>query len=169
MTRRTFTFAGTSFVRVGAIRPERDGRGELIEVRPEPTEESSLHRYGEGPFCRFRIARESHWRRGGVYAVTCGDAVRYIGKCQDLAAIWNCLGRISPSAVRQEGGQQTHCRINALILKEIKQAVEVILWFHAVEHDVDRGLLKNRSVDALNPPWNLTLSASPIRSLYQMH
>ena len=151
-------FAGYPFERVGAIQLERDRWGVLIEERPGPPRNAPLHRYGEGPFCRFRIAQERQWWRGGVYVLTCGGTVRYVGTCENLSTIWNSVGRISPSA-RYKGGQQTHCRINALILNEGKQEREVALWFHAVEGDTGRKARKIRLVDTLNPPWN---RSSPI-------
>ncbi len=155
------SFAEYAFERVGVIQPERDGRGALIEERPESPANLLLHKYGEGPFCRFRIAREDRWRRSGIYVITCGDTVHYVGECQNLAIIWNFVGRITPSAVRYKGGQQTHCRINALILDEARQGVEVILWFHAVEDDIGRSAGKSRLVDALNPSWNRTSTSFP--------
>ena len=157
-------FADYSFTRVGAIRPEHDSRGALIEERPESSRNLLLHRYGRGPFCRFRIAQEGRWRRSGVYVLTCGHGVRYVGTCKNLATIWNFVGRITRSAVRYEGGQQTHCRINSLILSEVKQEAEPVLWFRAVHDDRARRALKTLLVAALNPPWNLTSTVLP-RSL----
>ena len=151
------SFAGYSFESVGPIQPKRDvGRGALIEVRPEPSPDVPLHRYGEGPFCRFRVAQDAHWRRGGVYVLTYGDSVGYVGKSEKLARVWYFVGQISPSAVRYKGGQQTHCRINTLILNEATRSTETALWFHAVEDGMRRGELKKRLVAALKPPWNLT-------------
>ena len=150
------SFAEYSFKRVGAIQPERDGRGALIEERPESPPNVPLHKHGEGLFCRFRIAQEDRWRRGGVYALTYGDAVGYVGESQSLATVWNFVGRITPSAVRYRGGQQTYCRINTLILNEAKQATEITLWFHAVEDGMHRRELKARLIAALNPSWNRT-------------
>ena len=152
-------FAGYTFESLGTIQPERDGRGALIEEHPRSTQDQPLHKHGHGPFCRFRIAQEHHWRRSGIYVLTCSGNVRYVGECKNLAKIWNSVGRIRPSAVRQ-GGQQTHCRINALILNEAKHGAEVILWFHAVD-DVEHSARKARLVANLNPPWNRTSPRSP--------
>ena len=154
-------FAGYAFKRVGAIQPERNGRGALVEERPDSPTGLPLHKYGEGPFCRFRIAREGRWRHAGIYLLTCGDTVRYVGQCENLTMIWNSVGRIARSAVRRKGGQQTHCRINALILNEAKRKAEVVLWFHAIAEDVGRRTLKARLVAGLNPLWNLTATGFP--------
>ena len=64
---------GHAFERVGAIQPERDRSGAIIESRPAPHE--SLHKYGKGPLTGYylpSIARavDSRLRwddgRGGV-------------------------------------------------------------------------------------------------------
>ena len=160
-------FAGYAFQRVGAIRPNRDGRGVLIEHRPSPPNNSALHKYGSGPFCRFKIAQESSWQRSGVYVVTCGDTVRYVGESKNLSMIWNSVGGLTSSAVR-EGGRQTHSRINNLILNEAKRGVEIVLWFHAVSNSTQRKACKAQVAAALNPTWNLTspriLRSSPSKT-----
>ena len=153
-------FDGYSFERVGTICPDRDGGGALIEERPPLPRDAPLHRYGKGPFCRFRIAQSERWQRSGVYILTCGDAVRYIGQCKSLAKILYQVGSIPPSAVGAKG-QPTHCRINSSILNEAKRGVEVVLWFHAGEDNELRGALKSRLVKTLNPPWTLTLPSPP--------
>ena len=151
-------FAGQTFECVGPIRPERDSGGALIESRPESAPSASLHRYGKGPFCRFRIAQESRWQRGGVHVITCDNDVRYVGESRNLAQIWNFGGRISPSAVLQDGGRQTHCRINNLILTEAKQGTKIVVWFHSIENHAVRKERKAQLISALAPPWNLTRS-----------
>jgi len=161
-------FTGYAFERVGAIHPDRDIRGALIEHRPSPPNNSPLHKYGNGPFCRFRIAQEGRWRQSGVYVVTSGDAARYVGECKNLATIWNYVGGIKPAAVQHKGGQQTHCRINNLILNMAMQGVETVLWFRPVRDDTQRRECKAQVAAALNPTWNLTstrnLSTSPLKT-----
>ena len=154
-------FAGYVFERVGTIHPKRDVRGLPVEERPRSPNNSPPHKYGSGPFCRFHIAQEGRWRSSGVYVLTCGDTVRYVGECKNLAMIWNFVGGITPSAVRYKGGQQTHCRINNLILNEARERVEIVLWFHAVWDNADRKTCKAQVVNALNPTWNLTSTRIP--------
>ena len=72
----------TTFERVGAIDPERDGSGRIIEVRPQTNQ--PLHKYGGGPFCRFRIAQGSNWQQSGVYVLTLNGVAHYIGECKNL-------------------------------------------------------------------------------------
>lgn len=148
-------FAGIPFVRVGIICPERDAHGRVVEITIPLTSDTPFHRYGRGPFCQFRIAQEGQWRKGGVYIVAGGDVARYVGGCANLAAIWNQVGRISPSAVQKKGGQQTHCRINTAIFNEISQVREISLWFHPVDDRAKRRVAKTQLTSDLNPPWNL--------------
>ena len=74
------SFAGLSFSYVGPLRPERDERGEVIEELPQSRYRNQrnlpLHRYGKGPFWRFRVARG--WRSSGVYVLTGGDEALYV-------------------------------------------------------------------------------------------
>ena len=151
-------FAGHTFKRVQEIQPERDSSGEPVEYRPECIDDAPLHRYGQGPFCRFSVAQGRSWRTGGVFVITCDDAARSIGETVNLARFWNFRSEITASAVRQKGGQQTHCRINSLILSEAKRRADIVLWFHPVENAAVRKELRARLIAALNPPWNLTSS-----------
>ena len=152
-------FAGHTFKRVGDVQLERDRSGEPVECRPETMPNDLLHRYGQGPFCRFSVAQERSWqRRSGVFVVTCNEAVRSVGETVNLARFWKFRCSITRSAVLQKGGQQTHCRINSLILDEAKRGAEIVLWFHSVECAAGRKKLKERLKAALNPPWDLTLS-----------
>ena len=154
-------FAGYVFERVGTIHPKRDVRGLPVEERPRSPNNSPPHKYGSGPFCRFHIAQEGRWRHSGVYVITCGDTVRYVGECKNLAMICNYVGGITPSAVKYKGGQQTHCRINNLILDEAKRGVETVLWFHTVWDSAHRKARKGQVATALNPTWNLTSTRKP--------
>ena len=53
-----------------------DRRGEVVGELPQSKFRNErnlrLHKYGRGPFCRFRVAQG--WQRGGVYILTNGDA-----------------------------------------------------------------------------------------------
>ena len=55
------TFSGLEFERIGEIEPERDKSGNYAELMPQSrfvhAGSTRLHAYGDGPFCRFRIAR----------------------------------------------------------------------------------------------------------------
>ncbi len=152
------SFGGRVFQDVGAIEPERDGRGEVIAYMPQsryPNQGSlSLHSYGKGPFCRFSIAQD--WQRGGVYVLAdAGGSPLYVGECKDLKNQWGSggFGLISPANC-YKGGQQTHCRINNWIYEGVRAGAKFKLWFRAVRNDADRAGLKKKLLFELNPPWN---------------
>ena len=151
-------FALHTFERAGDIQPERHRSGEPVECRPESMSNIPMHRYGQGPFCRFSVAQGQQWRISGVFIITCDDVARSVGETVNLARFWYHRGCITPAAVRQQGGQQTHCRINTLILGEAKQGTDIVLWFHSVEDATARKELKARLISALRPPWDLTSS-----------
>ena len=148
--------ATSNFERVGTVEPERDHSGAFVEVRPQTNQ--PLHKYGGGPFCRFRIAQEAQWQRSGVYVLTCRGQAHYVGECKNLAMIWHSIGGITASAIGRHG-RETHCRLNALILDESKEGSELILWFQAVEEADARSALKAELIKSRNPAWNL-----PVRS-----
>ena len=154
------SFAGYTFERAGRIRPECDDGGEVIEELPQSRYANKgnlpLHKYGDGPFCRFRIAQEDRWRRRGVYVLTNDDGPLYVGECKDLEARWGTrgYGSISPRNC-YKGGQQTNCRINNLIYRGTMYGAAFDLWFHSVEsHKQSRKAVESKLVVALNPPWN---------------
>ena len=154
------SFAGYSFESVGPIQPARDESGEVIGELPQPRYRNEnnlpLNNYGEGPFCRFRVARG--WQSSGTYILVNGDVPLYVGECQNLEDRWgpNGYGGISPRNCFK-GGQETNCRVNNLIYKETKSGAGFDLWFHPVEGDKHaRLVIENELIAALNPPWNLT-------------
>ena len=152
------TVAGHSFVFVGSIRPERDERGEVIGDLPQSRYRNErnlpLNRYGEGPFCRFRVALG--WQQSGVYVLMAGGNPLYVGECQNLEDRWGPRGYgcISPRNC-YKGGQETNCRINNLIYWETKSDAEFELLFHPVEgNEHTRRDVESELVSALKPPWN---------------
>ena len=147
-------FAGHTFKCVGQIQPERDRSGEPIKYSSGAMPDVPLNNYGQGPFCQFSVAKGPSWRLSGVFVVTCDEAVRSVGETVNLARFWNLRGRITPAAVRKQGGQQTHCRINSLILDEAKRGADIVLWFRCVHHDTERKGLKKQLLNALDPPWD---------------
>ena len=151
-------FAGLPFSCVEPIRPERDERGEVIEESPQSRYRNPknlpLHRYGEGPFCRFRIARS--WRSSGVYILMNGSEPLYVGECQNLEERWGTTGygKMSPRAC-YKGGQETNCRINNLIYRETKTGTGLDLWFHPTYGSKEeRQKVESKLIAALRPRWN---------------
>ncbi len=142
-----------TFAHVCQIIPTRNPNGSIQEVMPQDrysnTNNIGLHRYGQGPFCSFRIP--NNLPLCGVYVITVNDMVVYIGECENLSQRYNIgYGQISPRNPF-EGGQQTNCRINNLILGEAKYGKRIDLWFLST-NDYKRIEYFLRA--SKNPPWN---------------
>jgi hypothetical protein len=111
-----------------------------------------LNKYGNGPFCQFRLPADLVVE--GVYALIVNDSVKYVGECESLASRYNIgYGQISPRNC-YEGGQNTNCKVNNLILQLAEKGEVVHLWFHLTDNrkTIERGLLST-----LTPPWNGSL------------
>jgi len=144
---------GRLFRRIARIEPARDSSGALVEERPHDryarAAEKALHAHGAGPFCRFQIPRQP--LEPGVYCLTVADNVVYVGECLDLIVRFNAgYGIISPRNC-YSGGQLTNCKVNRLILEEVRAERDVVLWFHAT---ADRKALEEELRAQLRPPWN---------------
>src|SRR5437879_4036237 len=85
------SWRGYTFERIGALSPARDATGEIIELMPQSRYKeaatSTLHRYGTGPFCTFKIPWS--YAAPGVYVITLGDTPVYVGECRHLAQRFN--------------------------------------------------------------------------------
>ncbi len=147
--------AGRSFDHVCDIEPRRGADGSLFLFTPPKRYRTahgllSQHKFGEGPFCTFRIPAQ---RASGVYALLVDGKLRYVGECRNLATRFNVgYGRIYPRNCFR-GGRQTNCRVNALLYREIRLGHRVSLWFHKTRDH--KGMEKDMRT-ALRPPWNRT-------------
>src|SRR5712692_978041 len=117
--RMTRTFWKHIFSKVASLKPDCEPNGGITEFMPQSKykhkEDSSLHKYGRGPFCRFRITKDLPFQ--GVYILTENGNIAYIGECEDLSDRINMgYGQISPRNC-YEGGQRTNCKINTLIFR----------------------------------------------------
>ena len=142
------------FEYVCKIEPELNEDGLINETTPHYRYKNKknlpLHNYGQGPFCKFRIPK-GH-KVGGVYAITVGKIVKYIGECQDLTSRFNSgYGQISPRNCFK-GGQETNCRINSLILKAAKKDDVLSLWFMETEQYKIR---EQELICREEPAWNM--------------
>jgi len=115
----TMTIMDYTFARVCALEPDRDEAGRIRLFTPRMdarTRGLQLHRYGEGPFCRFRMP--SRMQVEGVYLIVVNDQIAYVGRCDRFSARFNMgYGQISARNCYL-GGQSTNCRINRLIYEE---------------------------------------------------
>ena len=151
-------FADLDFKLIGPIEPERAPGGEILEYMPQSRYRKAattpLNAAGAGPFCRFRIARG--YDQPGLYVLTLDGNAAYAGECADLAVRWGLsqYGSISPKNCFK-GGQSTNCRINALILTEVKKGRLVELWFCPSDASTDRRRsAETMLIQALKPNWN---------------
>jgi hypothetical protein len=149
----TQDLSGYAFAKVCLIQPECDRGGQPREYLPQGGYRNArslpLHRYGAGPFCRFRIPANLPVR--GVYLLLLDGSVCYVGECENLSARFNMgYGQISPRNC-YKGGQQTNCRLNHLILQAVKAGRQLELWFYQTpdRRDVESALIRQ-----LAPPWN---------------
>jgi hypothetical protein len=112
---------GITFTLASSVRVATSDDGQPVLQQPAARFSNPrglrLHRYGQGPFGQLLL--DPLPREPGVYAVV--DAlgeIRYIGRARDsIAKRWGPAGyrTIHPRNCF-EGGQQTNCRINALIV-----------------------------------------------------
>ena len=109
-----------------------------------------LHRYGKGPFCKFFVPKRWKGIRG-VYLFLVNSNLKYIGECEDLESRFNTgYGNISPRNC-YEGGQQTNCRINHLILEAAMKESEISIFFLETQN---HKRIEERLRYSLKPPWN---------------
>lgn len=154
-----FSFLGRDFLDLGELVIERGVTGAPTEFAPQQfyakAEKCKLHRYGEGNFCKFRVTGLPN--ESGVYVFVAEGTPRYVGKAINLKQRFGMgYGSISPRNCFQ-GGQQTNCRINKLVLDLAKEGRPIRLLVHAcTDHDSFESLL----IGHLNPPWNRSSGSS---------
>jgi hypothetical protein len=135
------------------IEPHRDRHGSIEELFPQCRFDNQqalpLNKYGDGPFCKFKIPNGLDLN--GVYAILVDESLKYIGECEYLTSRYNMgYGNISPRNCFR-GGQETNCRINNLILRAAKGGSTITLWFHESSRykEIERALR-----ETLRPKWN---------------
>ncbi|MDO8273036.1 MAG: hypothetical protein Q7U82_14165 [Gammaproteobacteria bacterium] len=127
--------------------------GKILEYKPQlnyvNSESLSLNKYGNVTFCKFKIP--SNLQKAGVYIIGMESKPQYVGECINLSTRFNTgYGNISPRNC-YVGGQETNCRINNLVLENIKSGIRLFLWFHETPDykSVELTLRK-----AISFPWN---------------
>ena len=158
MDEEQHAFGGIMFARVGTIEPDTTEDGEVRPYMPQARFQNTnglpLNKYGHGPFCRFRVARG--WREPGVYVLTSRGTPVYVGEAQNLEDRYgpNGYGNISPRNCFK-GGQETNCRLNALILAETVAGAQLVLWFRPVDGGkAVRTAIEAALISMLRPSWN---------------
>ncbi len=123
---------GYNFTHICDIEVMRSADGTVVTALPQSRYEKRdlvpLNRYGAGPFCKFKIP--STYAQAGVYALTVGGEIRYIGETNNLSRRYNMgYGNISPKNC-YKGGQQTNVRMNNLIFQSALKEEVLSLWFY---------------------------------------
>lgn len=154
-TLRPMNLLDREFADLGELLIERDSNGSPIEFTPQArygkAEESSLHRYGAGKFCKFRVTGLPG--SSGVYLLASDGTVVYVGRAVNLQKRFSMgYGNISPKNCYQ-GGQQTNCRINQLVLQAAKQGKSLRIFIHECQ---DQESFEARLIAHLKPEWNRT-------------
>lgn len=124
------------FTRVANLEPQRRPDGSLVERMPQAKFDNidnlPLHKYGHGPFVKFRI--KGHTKTAGVYAIVVDREVKYIGATHMLAwRINQGLGSISPKNCFFEE-YHGKCRTNNLIYQAFAAGSQVSLWLYATRN-----------------------------------
>lgn len=158
---------GAEFRFIDNMDPDRDPGGRVSELRPASKYDNRnslrLNKYGEGPFCHFRIRAEKQTLDSlGVYGIVQNPStVLYVGKCtgttSTLGKRFNTgYGTISPRNC-YEGGQSTNCRINHLILEATKRGTMLTVVFHGCHIGYEASALEAKLIQKLRPPWNISV------------
>lgn len=158
----TRNFGAYRFEFVAAARPATDAAGKIVEYAYKLPAGVRPNRYGLGPFCRFQL--EGAATGSGVYAITVGDDLKYIGECENLSERFgpNGYGYIAARNCFSDG-QATNCKVNSLILASAKAGDSIGVWFHPTTR---RMAVEAQLVDELRPPWNGRRGSGTARSIH---
>jgi len=145
-----------NFEYVSNISPKIDSQGNPIEFSPQKKYDNKknlrLHKYGEGPFCKFNIEKK-YSQKIGVYVMLIDNNIHYVGECEDFRKRVYDYGNISPRNCF-DGGRRTNCRVNSDILKMIKNGKEIELYFLETK---DRFEIEYQLIKKFKPIWNKTI------------
>lgn len=137
------------------IKPLKNSEASIVEYEPYKEYKNAmnkkLHKFGKGPFCKFRIPNGIN--HAGVYIIKVDNQVKYVGECEDLSSRYNMgYGQISPRNCFV-GGQSTNCKINSFILQAAKKNLKIDLLFCQSQ---DRFVLERKLIELYKPEWNST-------------
>ncbi|MED1561454.1 hypothetical protein AJ85_18540 [Alkalihalobacillus alcalophilus ATCC 27647 = CGMCC 1.3604] len=112
-----------------------------------------LNQYGDLKFGTFRIEDKNYMNKKGLYAYRVDDEIKYIGRCLDnfQKRVNNGYGRISPKNCYLDG-RNTNCRMNNLIMDNMKQIKFYVCLMDNVEEIKEAEIYFIRQI---NPSWNI--------------
>lgn len=147
MTRKLGVY---QFEFVAEVHPATDGAGKIVEYVHRLPRGIQPNRYASGPFCKFELEVEA--TGPGVYAITLGNDIKYVGETENLPERFGPKGYGYIAARNCHGdGQATNCKINSIILRYAKLGHSIKLWFHQTRH---RKAVESELIAQLRPPWN---------------
>jgi hypothetical protein len=151
------SWGGRQFQFGGSIHPKQTPAGEIALLYPAlryaKRGSVRLHKYGEGPFCSFRVALP---RASGVYVICEGSAAKYVGQTVHLAARFYQYGQISPKNC-YTGGRSTNCRMNRLILGSLRSGRRIDVYYSLTSEFF---ALEQALILEMRPAWNVRLLAA---------
>ncbi len=165
-----------NFRKACSIDPYKFPNTGIIQMLIPGAPKKALNRYGNGPFCKFRINMDI--TAPGVYAILENEKVKYIGQTMNLTNRFNGsggYGSISDANRYKPKGQATNCRINNKILMSCLMNNCITLWFFPIaefeikakqttleeEKELNKKGLKRKKIEdtlisAICPVWNCT-------------
>lgn len=121
------------FIETLKLLPAKEGKFTYEpQSRYKKSKESSLHEFGCGEFCKFKLQNAKD--TCGVYAWVINNEVVYIGEAVNFRKRFNMgYGIISPRNCF-EGGQKTNCKMNRVVLEEYKNNNTIDIYFYETEN-----------------------------------
>lgn len=134
---------------------EQNGSGQIDlkmpQSRYDKSDDTPVHQYGWGPFCKFYADTTDYQGESGVYIFTVNYQIVYVGETVDIhRRIQAGYSNISPKNCF-EGGQHTNCRINNAILEAIRNQEQIALWALVTK---DRKQQEAELINNCAPEWN---------------
>jgi len=146
---------GITFCLHKFINDSENGLNINLSDRLDPTRK--LHRYGQGPFCKFKI--KNHLKEKGLYCYVVNGDIKYIGKVTGNNSTFGTrfndgYGNISPRNCYKDG-QSTNCHINSIVNKELLNGSDIFVGFYVMENDIDISNLEKKLIEKKHPEWNI--------------
>ena len=143
-------FGSYQFSFVDSILLELDKAGKIKEYLHELPPGVRGNRFGAGPFCRLKLPYAP--ANAGVYAITVGDDLKYIGECESLSDRFGPRGYgVIAARNCHHDGQSTNCKVNSLILKSVQAGERIEVWFNQAPR---RQHIEAELLALLQPSWN---------------
>lgn len=120
------------------------------QSRYKKAKESSLHEFGSGEFCKFKLNNAKNI--SGVYAWIINDEVIYIGEAVNFKKRFNMgYGIISPRNCFV-GGQKTNCKMNKVVLDTYKNGQNIDIYFYETK---DYKAIEKELLKSITTPYNI--------------